>query len=298
MRNVRLVTTSILLDKESERPGVNIDRALALFDKAAESKPDLIVFPEEVEYVSLPPVEAKKCGEMVPGGPLQEAFAEKACKYGTNVVLGIREKAGDWLYNVGVVIDRKGQYVGKYRKTHLAPGEDSEVEAGDTYPVFQLDFGVIGIMICMDIHYPEPWRILALEGADVIVHPTMWRDYTGDLCESIVNARAIDNQVYVVTSHYVNAPFLTGGAMGHARIVDPYGRTRASTSHLPGVVVAEVDLDQVYEYWVEGDLKREYPTLKECFLAMRRPETYGVLTRPDAENKWKIENPTLHVPES
>jgi len=171
------------------------------------------------------------------------------------------------------------------------------VKAGDSYPVFQLDFGKVGVLICMDIHYPEIWRILTLQGADIIAHPTQWLDYTGNLCESLVNARAIDNQIYVATSHFVQMPFLSGKSMGYARIVDPYGRTRASTSHRPGVAVAEVDLDEAYEYWATGDLKKQYPTLKECFLGMRRPETYEILTRPDTENCWKIKSPTLRAPE-
>jgi predicted amidohydrolase len=292
-----LATTSILLDDECKRPGVMVSRCLAAFDGAAKWKPDLIVFPEEIDYAGLDSEGMADAGEQVPGGPTQEQFALRARKHNVNVVVGLRESDGDTLYNAGVVIDRNGDYVGKYRKTHLAPGESDEVLAADDYPVFELDFGKVGVMICMDVHYPEPWRILALQGADVIAHPTMWRDYTGDLCESLVNARAIDNQVYVVTSHYVTQPFLTGGAQGHARIVDPFGRTRASTSHLPGVAVAEVDLDQAYEFWATGDLKKKYPTLKECFLADRRPETYGILTRPDSENSWKIEDPTLHARE-
>ena len=296
-RIVTLATASVLQDKESARPGVMVERGLAAVEEAAQWKPDLMVLPEEIDYVGLPPEEAAKAGEPVPGGPIQERFAKLARKHGMNILVGLRERDGDRLFNVGVVIDRRGEYVGKYRKTHLAPGECDEVEQGDDYPVFELDFGRVGVMICMDIHYPEPWRILALDGADVIAHPTMWRDYTGDLCESVVNARAIDNQVYVVTSHYVQMPFLTGQSMGHSRIVDPYGRTRASTSHRPGVAAAQVDLDEVYEYWATGELKRQYPTLKECFLAMRRPETYGVITRPDAENRWRIEEPTLFGPE-
>ena len=292
-RMAKLATVSVL----SNQPAGIIENALALVDEAARLKPDLIVLPEEIDRVGAGTEDAAKVGEPVPGGPIQERLADKAREHNVNIVVGLRERDGNRLYNAGVVINRAGEFVGKYRKTHLAPGESAEVEPGDEYPVFELDFGVIGIMICMDIHYPEPWRILALQGADVIAHPTMWRDYTGDLCESVVNARAIDNQVYVVTSHYVTMPFLTGGSMGHSRIVDPYGRTRASTSHRPGVAVAEVDLDEAYEYWETGDLKKQYPTLKECFVGMRRPETYGIITRPDSENGWKIEKPTLYTPE-
>lgn len=296
-RMATLATVSLLIDETSATPGVNVERALAYVEEAAKWNPDLVVLPEEFDIYALPPEEAAQMVEPVPGGPIQEQFSAAARKHNTNIIINIRERDDDRLFNTAVVIDRSGNHVGKYRKTHLAPGECDQVAAGDDYPVFQLDFGKVGVLICMDIHYPEVWRILALQGADVIAHPTMWLDYTGDLCESLVKARAIDNQVYVVTSHYVNQPFLAGKSMGHSCIVDPYGRIRATTSHRPGVTVAEVDLDESYEYWATGELKQQYPTLKDCFLGMRRPETYGILTRPDDENSWEIAEPTLHASE-
>jgi len=291
MRKARLATTSILLNDNNIHPGLMIERGLTAIKQAAQWKPDLIVLPEELDLMDSAYSSGK--GEEIPGGQLFGMFADAAHKADSNLVIGMRELSDGRTYNIGAVIDRHGKFIGKYSKTHLAPSEDESTTAGDDYPVFELDFGRVGIMICMDVHYPEPWTILALQGADVIAHPTMWRDYTGDMLESIVNARAIDNQVYVVTSHYIQTPFLTGNSQGHARVIDPYGRTLADTSHKPGVCCAEVDLDQCAEYWATGELKRNYPTLKECFLGMRRPETYKILTRPDSENSWKIQNPTL-----
>ncbi|MFK7694312.1 carbon-nitrogen hydrolase family protein [Paenibacillus sp. HJGM_3] len=295
-RKAVLATVSLHVDEQSAIPGVNIERALALIEEAAKWKPDLIVLPEEIDIYRLPPEEVARMGEPVPGGPIQAKFAAAAAQSNSNIVLCIRERDGEHLYNTSIVLDRQGNYAGKYRKTHLAPGECDQVQQGDDYPVFDLDFGRIGITVCMDVHYPELWTILALQGADVVVHPTMWMDYSGNLCESLVNARAIDNQIYVVTSHYIQMPYLSGRTMGHARIVDPYGRTRADTSHRPGVAVAEVDLDESYEYWATGELKKKYPTLKECFLGMRRPETYGILTRPDSDNNWRVKTPVLYKP--
>ena len=292
-RIVRLATTSLYIDEESVRPGVSIERTLSLVTEAAAWNPDLIVLPEEIDIMILPVEERIKVGEAVPGGPIQSRFMAAAKMYNTNIVLSIREREGSHVYNTAVVIDRNGEYVGKYRKTHLCHTECDEVEQGDEYPVFKLDFGTIGVLVCMDLHYPEVWRILALQGADVIVHPAGWQDYTGDFCESMINTRAMDNQVYVVTSHLIQMPFLVGRYMGHSRIIDPYGRTRADTSHRPGVAVAEVDLDQSYEYWATGDAKQSLPTLKECFFGGRRPETYSMLTRPDTENLWRIKNPTI-----
>ncbi len=133
------------------------------------------------------------------------------------------------------------------------------------------------------------WRIYALKGADVLLFPTMCLDYTGDHIESIVNARAIDNQVYLVSSHFIQQPFLAGRSMGHSRIVDPYGRTLADTSHRPGLAFADVDLDAGFDTWYSGELKERYPTLKECYLGMRRPETYGELLLADSdEPAWRV----------
>jgi predicted amidohydrolase len=292
----KIATTSVLLDSESSKPGVMIERGLAAIEEAANWKPDLVLLMEEIDIVGQSPEESAKGGGPVPGGAASDVFSQAAKKYETNIVVGLRERDGDVLYNTGAVFDRSGGFVGKYWKTHLAPGESAQVSAGDDYPVFDMDFGKLGVTICMDIHYPEVFTTMALQGADVIANISWWRDYTGDLMESIVNARAIDNQVYIVTSHPVTMPFLTGGAFGHARIVDPYGRTRATTSHRPGVAVAEVDLDEAYEYWATGELKQAYPTLKECFLGMRRPETYGVITRSDTLNSWRIKDQTLYAP--
>jgi len=289
VRPVRLATTSILIDEQTGFPSPCIDRCLQAIDKAGTAGADLVLLPEEPDVVSCS-ADTGNLPEPIPGGATYERFAERARANGIHVAYSQRERDGDKAFNTGVLIDRCGNLLGKYRKMHLAPGEEREVAQGDLgYPVFQTDFGRVGMGICMDIHFPEMWRILALDGADVLLWPTMAIDYTGNHIESIVNARAIDNQVYVVSSHYVQQPFLAGKSMGHARIVDPYGRTLADTSHKPALAVTDVDLDAGYEYWVTGELKEKYPTLKEAYLALRRPETYGRLVQPDPElPPWKI----------
>ena len=287
MRKITVAAASILVDIDTGSPGPVIERCLAAIDEAGRRGADLIVLPEE------PDVLAGNCdlrGEPIPGGAIHARFSAQAAKNDLYVVYSQRERDGDLTYNCGVLLGRRGETIGKYRKTHLAPGEDAQVTAGDDYPVFTCDFGRIAIGLCMDLHYPELWRIYALEGADILCLPTMQMDYTGDHVETLAKARAIDNQVYFVASHFVNQPFLCGRRIGRGRIIDPYGRIIADTSHKPGVALAEIDLDEGYEYWVKGELKKKYPTLKECYLGMRRPETYGRLTEPDPEPPaWKIE---------
>ena len=291
MRPARLATASVLIDPTPSYPSRCVDRCLDYIDQAGQANADLILLPEEPDVVGCTPEEIANLPELIPGGPRLEQFAQRAKANNIYVAYSQRERDGDRIFNTGVLIDRQGELVGKYRKMHLAPGEQSDVLPGDMgYPVFECDFGRVAIGICMDIHYPEMWRIYALKGADVLLFPTMCLDYTGDHIESIVNARAIDNQVYLVSSHFIMQPFLAGRSMGHSRIIDPYGRTLADTSHRPGLVFADVDLDAGFDTWYTGEMKAQYPTLKECYLGMRRPETYGELVQPDGESPaWRIE---------
>jgi len=299
-RMVKIATTSLLIDDKSRTPGIDVDRAVDLAEAAGKEGADIVVLPELFDVYSIGRNDwLKYYGEEIPGeGPLQTRFSAIAKKYNMYVVIDIIETNGDKLHNTAVLYNRDGSYNGKYRKTHLAPGEEDVITAGDDYPVFQTDFGKVAMTICMDIHFPELFRILALQGADIILHPTMWLDYTGAYCDVCACARAIDNGIYMVTSHYVNVPFLAGRAMGHAVVIDPMGRVLADTGHRPGITTATVDLDDIYEYWAGGgtELKKRYPTLKDCYFKIRRPETYGILTRPDEENEWKIENPVLYQP--
>ena len=290
MRPARIATASILTGEGEGYPSPCIDRCLEMIDRAGQAGADLVLLPEEPDVVSCPRDQVALLPEPIPGGATLARFQERARANRLYVAYSQRERDGEKAYNTGVVLDRQGELVGKYRKMHLAPGEWEEVEPGDLgYPVFECDFGRVGIGICMDIHFPEMWRIYALDGADLLLWPTMCLDYTGDHIESIANARAIDNQVYLVSSHFVMHPFLAGRSMGHSRIIDPYGRTRADTSHRPGLAIADLDLDEGFDTWYTGELKRVFPTLKEAYLALRRPDTYGRLTEPDPEPPaWKI----------
>lgn len=297
-RRVKIGTISMELDitvRDMEYYKVMINTAERLLKDAADQKPDIMVLPEYFAYANVSSETKLKLAEIIPDAdaPFQKKMSGLAASLNCNLVFGMVEKQDDRLYNACVVLDRSGKYMGKYRKVHLAPGEQAYTTPGDSFTVIELDICKIGLAICMDLHYPEMWTLMALEGAEIIAHPAAWMDYTGDLCESLVNARAIDNQVHVVTSHFIQSPYLAGKHPGHSRVVDPYGRTRADTSHAQGYAIAQVDLDQLFEYWVTGDLKAQMPTLKECFLGMRRPELYKGICEPDGKKKWKLKNPIV-----
>jgi predicted amidohydrolase len=113
-----------------------------------------------------------------------DVIGRKAREHGCYVIFGgvfCDKPPQDPCTNSAVVIDRKGQLIGKYDKVHPVldrEGSDGSivleggVTAGDSYDVFDLDFGRIGIQICYDVEYPEGWRKLAEKGAEIVLFPT------------------------------------------------------------------------------------------------------------------------------
>ena len=78
-----------------------------------------------------------------------------------------------YIYNTAILLDRSGKVAGKYRKIHLPREEWKDgITPGDSYPVFQADFGTIAIQICYDWFFPEPTAIFALQGAEIVFAPT------------------------------------------------------------------------------------------------------------------------------
>ncbi len=182
--------------------------------------------------------------EPVPG-PTTRRLGELARKHKIYIVAALGEREGGALYNTGVLIDREGKLAGKYRKVYVPEGElDQGITAGDNYPVFDTDFGRIGIMICYDSWYADPARYLSLQGAEVIFLP-IWGGN-----ETLSRARAIENHVYLVSSAYdikTSIFDLWGTPLGEA---GPETR--------PGLVTAEVDLNYPPEcpyYWPMNDMR-------------------------------------------
>jgi predicted amidohydrolase len=207
--------------------------------------------------------------ETIPG-PTTQILGEIARQYHIYVVVGIYERTGPIVYNTAILLDREGNVSGKYRKTHLPETEVTDgLTPGDSYPVFQTDFGTIGIEICYDYCFPEVTRSLAVNGAEIIFLP-IWGDLRnfGNTWDIVARSRAIDNSIYLVASIYSNTRSL---------IINPIGRILADTGGVPGLVMAEVDLNaRTFDRWLSvpgyGDWKGLYPR-------ERRPETYSPLTK-------------------
>lgn len=213
---------------------------------------DLIVLPEGISVVGT----SKSYGDVaepIPG-PTTITLGKVAKERNAYVVAGIYEKEGATLYNTAVLLDRKGDVVGKYRKVYL-PRE--EVEAGLTpgvsYPVFRTDFGTVGLMICYDVFFPDPARALAAQGADLIAMP-IWG---GD--ENLAKARAIENGVFLVSSGYDHPTY----------IMDPLGERLSQAREQGSIALATIDLAKRYRLPWLGEMRTR--RLKEIRVDVEQP---------------------------
>lgn len=224
-RPVRIATCS-LRPHDTGSAAASVKQFVDLIDREGPGKHDLVCLPEGTTVVGSGLV-YKDVAEPIPG-PLTEMYSTAARRARSYIVAGVYERDGGVIYNTSILLDRDGKLVGKYRKTHL-PQEEVEggLTPGDAYPIFDTDFGKVGMMLCWDVQFPEPARELARQGAEIILLP-IWGGH-----EVLARARAIENHVFLVSSSYDM----------RTMIVDPAGQVRAETSADKPMASATIDLD-------------------------------------------------------
>ena len=159
-------------DAETRRKcGAFVCDGLKLHGEAADNGAQLIVLPELCVsgYVFANREEAFALSEPIPGGPSCQAFEDLARERKIYLYAGLNENCGDRLYNTAVLFGPEG-IVGKYRKLQIWDDEYLWFEPGDLgLPVFHMPIGRIGMLVCNDCWYQELYRILAMQGADIII---------------------------------------------------------------------------------------------------------------------------------
>ena len=253
----------------------NVGTALALIERAARAGAELVALPEYTTYLG------RRGGyeanaEPIPG-PTSEAFAEAARRHGIHLLGGSMLERSDEpgrYYNTSLLFDPDGRLAARYRKIHLfdadlgpdAPAyrESATILPGREIVTAPLGDHRLGLSICYDLRFPELYRQLALDGAELIFVPAAFTRQTGrDHWELLLRARAVENGVFVAAPAQVGTSPPNQAWFGHAMIVDPWGTVLAEAPDEETFVLATVDFDRLRK------VRQTIPSL-----ANRRPETY------------------------
>lgn len=298
----KVKVTAIQMMTESESKEANLKKILDLIEEAAKKQPDLIVLPElctthywctKKDYCYFDWAETVQ-------GPTVKAIGERAKRHCCSVVVPFFEKGsveGEY-YNSAVVIGpdgnliqgvlQNGTKVKCYRKVHLPTLERPPVHLdekfyfrpGSGFPVFVTPKAVIGILICWDRCFPEGWRVLALQGAEIIFMSSAllsWTPGEGVSREeqflSEMRTRALENQVFVVGCNKCGTESFTGTEIrffGKSCIINPYGSVLSlAPSTEPTQLQETLDLEKIKE-----------ARLTLPFYHDRRPELYSIISVP------------------
>jgi beta-ureidopropionase len=218
----------------------NQDVTRFLLEEATGAGVDVLVLPELVNsgYALRDKEEAEAAAEQIPGGPFCSMLAAWSEK-NRLVVCGLCEKDSSHLYNTAAVF-AEGEYKGIYRKLHLFANEAKVFSAGNIAPLTVDWKGFnFGVMICFDWAFPETARVLALNGAHIILHPA---NLVLPYCQAAMVTRSLENRVFTATANRTGEE--RGLAFsGMSQVTSPKGEVLVQASRdFCGVIVSEVDL--------------------------------------------------------
>ena len=259
---------------------------------AAVKGAELIVFQElhnSLYFCQTESTDNFNLAETIPG-PSTEYFGDLAREFGVVLVLSLFEKRAAGLYhNTAVVIEKDGSIAGKYRKMHI-PDDPAYYEKfyftpGDLgfHPI-QTSVGKLGVQVCWDQWYPEGARLMALQGAELLIYPTAigWESTDTDdekqrqlvAWQTVQRGHAIANGIPVVAvnrcGHEDDPSGQTNGIdfWGHSFVAGPQGEILAEAGTNPTMLIVDVDMKR------SENVRRWWPFLRD-----RRIEEFGDLTR-------------------
>jgi omega-amidase len=248
----------------TDDPKSNVKKIIAYARQAAESGCQVVIFPEMSDtgyLLSTVPNIADSDGRAL------AAIASVAASANIWIVAGLSEKSEGLIYNSVAVIAPTGNVVTRYRKTHLfrpAPIEEDKVFSRGTHMTQCEIAGTLwGFSICYDLRFPELYRGYAIGGCKVLTNCTAWPLMRAAHWETLIRARAIENQCYFLGANRVGKD---GGFefCGRSSIVSPYGEIVAlGSENREELVIGEIDFSQVDAY------RSAIPVLED-----RRPDIY------------------------
>lgn len=258
--------------KVAERKEDNLKAAAQMIKTAASQGAEMVILPEMFNT----PYENERMiqyAEPVLGSSYQ-MLSQSA---GENQVLlvggSIPEREGPQVYNTCYIFDETGSLIGKYRKMHLfdidIPGkisvkESADISAGNHLTVIEHRGLTFGVIICYDCRFPEVSRLIALQGAQLLIIPAEFGLTTGQAhWELLMKSRAVDNQLFVIGASAARNSDLPYQSWGHSMVVDPWGEILCEGTETETILYANLDLDRI------DQIRNELPLLRH-----RRTDLY------------------------
>lgn len=224
----------------------NIDCALSLTEKAlSSSKTDYLIMPEmwSTGFISkkeiIQNIDSTKY--------ILNKLSQIARNYKSYIICGtLPELENNKLFNTSFIISSNGQIIGKYSKKKLFPGirEDDTFTNGNNLGLINTDIAKIGIAICFDLRFPELFAELSQKGAKIIFVPAQFPNPRLDHWITLLKARAIENQLYIVSSNCIEK----NGKLeffGNSMVIDPWGEIISNMNNQYGYQITPIDLSKV-----------------------------------------------------
>tara|TARA_R110002110_G_scaffold121431_1_gene297162 strand:+ start:24431 stop:25270 length:840 start_codon:yes stop_codon:yes gene_type:complete len=270
---IQLATTSNISD--------DLNRVEEYIQAAQMQQVELVVLPEEFLTLSLSQAEKIAMAEKLGKGELQSILAGFAKKYhvaivaGTLPILSLDDGAdlSNQYYSSCLLFDAYGKRVAHYHKIHLfdvkiTSANESYYESEYVLPGSQVvtyaqfeDYPAahLGLSICYDIRFPEMYRRMAIQGANIFLVPSAFTIPTGQKhWEILLRARAIENLSFVLACNNVGTRKSGEGTYGHSMIISPWGDVLASLTDTEDMIVQDIDID------ISHKLRREFPVLEHA----------------------------------
>jgi deaminated glutathione amidase len=237
--------------------GPNLAAAARLIAAAASAGARLVALPENFYCIGRHESDKVKLAERDGRGPIQDFLARSAREHGVWLVAGTAPLAASDATRVRgacLVYDASGERVARYDKMHLfrfSAGDERydearTLEAGERAVAVDSPFGRLALSVCYDVRYPELYRALA--PFDVMLVPSAFTVPTGAAhWETLLRARAIENQAYVIAPAQGGTHAGGRRTYGHTMIIDPWGEVLASRAEGEGVVLADLDPARIRE---------------------------------------------------